>query len=166
MEFSVTNSYMEWFKSMKPIAWGVHLNAKNVKITNTIVDAMADGPMHNGVNFPFNTDGFDISGENIEIADSTIDNGDDAFSVGSPSTNVWIHGGSAGFQCHGLSVGSLGQNLGQWNNVSNIVFEDFTISNSLYGSRFKSWVGGEVILSLLSPFLSRSPPSFLLEFVR
>lgn len=45
---------------------------------------------------------------------------------------------------HGLSIGSLGK-AGSVANVSNILFENAVMVNSLYGARFKSWSGGKGI---------------------
>lgn len=49
--------------------------------------------------------------------------------------------------CHGLSVGSLGQNQGKFANVSDIIFDDFSIHGAVYGARFKSWIGGQGLVS-------------------
>jgi polygalacturonase len=42
-----------------------------------------------------------------------------------------------------MSIGSLGSDQSHFNNVSNILFEDNTAINALYGARFKSWIGGQ-----------------------
>lgn len=98
--------------------------------------------------FPFNTDGFDIVAQDVLIENSLILNGDDAFAVQSGSQNVVMRGGFLGGPgSHGLSVGSLGQNQGKFANVSDIIFDDFSIHGAVYGARFKSWIGGQGLVS-------------------
>jgi hypothetical protein len=89
--------------------------------------------------------GFDVTGENIAIYDVLIFNGDDAIAVGSGSHNILFQGGTIGYQSHGMSVGSLGQNQAAYANVSNVLFNDVVCVNSVYAARWKSWVGGQGI---------------------
>ena len=93
--------------------------------------------------FPFNTDGFDVKGNGISILDSTIFNGDDAIAVQSGSRNILFQGGTIGYQSHGLSIGSLGQNQASKADVQNITFNDVTVIDAVYAARFKSWIGGQ-----------------------
>jgi len=137
MSFKANSSSMQHFKSWKPIAWGVLVSGNNITVSNAIVDAHSTG------GFPFNTDGFDVTGSNIVIQDSAIYNGDDAIAVGSPSTNITFRRNTIGYQSHGMSIGSLGQNQAVPAAVSNILFDDNTAANTLYGARFKSWIGGQ-----------------------
>lgn len=140
MWFNGTDSTITNHKSRKPIAWGLALYGKNVTIKNSFIDATTtpDG------GFPFNTDAFDIVASNVTIEDSTILNGDDAFAIQSGSHDVVIRGGLlAGPGCHGMSIGSLGQNQGKFANVSNILFDDISVHGAVYGARFKSWIGGQ-----------------------
>ncbi|KAK4938273.1 hypothetical protein LTR10_021252 [Elasticomyces elasticus] len=138
MSFNVTNGSMRYFKSRKPIAWGVQVSGKNITITNSVVDAVS-----NSTAFPFNTDGFDVGGNNIQILNSVIFNGDDAIAVQSGAHNILFQGGTIGYQSHGMSIGSLGQDQTQFANVSNVTFDDITVISAVYASRFKSWIGGE-----------------------
>jgi len=78
---------IQHFKSAQPIGWNVQLIGNNITVTDTFIDAYSTSGA-----FPFNTDGFDITGTNINIYDSTIFNGDDAFAVQSGSHNVLIQG--------------------------------------------------------------------------
>lgn len=101
-------------------------------MTDTIIDAYSTSGA-----FPFNTDGFDVTvsavcvcscecpnqtsqGNDISIKNSVIFNGDDAIAVQTPSRNILFQGGTIGYQTHGLSIGSLGQNQAIFANVSNI----------------------------------------------
>ncbi|KAJ9092377.1 hypothetical protein QFC21_006879 [Naganishia friedmannii] len=149
------------YKARKPIAWNMRISGDNYTIKDTFIDASTTG------GFPFNTDGFDVayvtfflgsirlcrisadpvyitSATNVLIDGFTIFNGDDAVAIQSGAANVTVRNGMAsGPGCHGMSIGSLGQNQGLYNKVTNITFTDITMVNALYGARFKSWVGGQ-----------------------
>lgn len=102
--------------------------------------------------FPFNTDGIGVSGTDVTIKNSVIYNGDDAIAITDGARNVLFQGGVIGYQSHGMSIGSLGKDQKAYVQVSNIKFDDITVVSAVYGSRFKSWMGGQVIDSLLSSF--------------
>ncbi|KAF8851495.1 hypothetical protein BDZ45DRAFT_717385 [Acephala macrosclerotiorum] len=74
----------------------------------------------------FNT----TSGTNIKIYNSVIFNGDDVTAVQSGSHNVLFQGGTIGYQSHGMSISSLGQNQASFANVANIHFDDITVINA------------------------------------
>lgn len=137
MSFNTTHGSLRHFKSRKPIAWGVQLIGDDIVVEDTIVDAYSTG------GFPFNTDGFDVTGTNIYITDSVIYNGDDAIAIQSGSKNVVFEHATIGYQSHGMSIGSLGQNQAEYATVSDIRFEDVTVIDSIYAARFKSWMGGQ-----------------------
>lgn len=124
---------MSYFKSAQPIAWNLQVTGDNITIRDTFINAFSISGA-----FPFNTDGFDITGTNINIYDSTIFNGDDAIAVQSGSHNVLFQGGTIGYQTHGMSIGSLGQNQGIFANVSNITFNDITVNGGVYAARYVS----------------------------
>ncbi|THV47848.1 hypothetical protein BGAL_0284g00020 [Botrytis galanthina] len=139
-QLNTTNGGMNYFKSRKPIAWNVQLLGSNIRVKNSIIDSFSTG---NG--FPFNTDGFGVTATNVHISDSIIYNGDDACAVQSGSHNVLFEKATIGYQSHGLSIGSLGQNQASFANVSNIHFRDITVVDAVYAARFKSWIGGQGI---------------------
>jgi hypothetical protein len=145
MSFNTTNGSMKRYKSRKPIAWNVQLIGNNITVSDSIIDAYSTSTA-----FPFNTDGFDVTGTNIKIFNSVIFNGDDAIAVQSGSHNVLFQGGTIGYQSHGMSIGSLGQNQGSFANVSNIAFNDITVINAVYAARFKSWQGGQGLAKNIS----------------
>ena len=145
MSFNTTGGGMQYFKSRKPIAWNVQLGGSDIVITDTIIDAYSVTG-----SFPFNTDGFDVAATDVTITNSVIFNGDDAIAVGSGSHNVLFQGGTIGYQSHGMSIGSLGQAQYEFANVSNIRFDDITVVNAVYASRFKSWVGGQGLAKNIS----------------
>ncbi|KAF2097651.1 pectin lyase-like protein [Rhizodiscina lignyota] len=138
LSFNTTNGSMQHYKSRKPIAWNVQLIGENITVTDTFIDAYSVSG-----SFPFNTDGFDVTGTNINIFNSIIYNGDDAIAVQSGSHGVLFQGGTIGYQTHGMSIGSLGQNQASFANVTDIHFDDITVVNGVYASRFKSWEGGQ-----------------------
>ncbi|KAJ6597236.1 pectin lyase fold/virulence factor [Mycena vulgaris] len=88
------------------------------------------------------TDGVDIYNSSfITVHDMRIDNGDDCVSLKPNATqiyvsNLWCNG------THGVSVGSLGENAGVKDIVSNVYVNNVTIRNSENGARVKTW-GGE-----------------------
>ncbi|KAH9842792.1 pectin lyase fold/virulence factor [Rhodofomes roseus] len=138
MSFNTTNGTIQYLKSSKPIGWNVQLLGSNITVTDTIIDAYSTTG-----SFPFNTDGFDVTATDVKILNSIIYNGDDAIAVQSGSHNVLFQGGTIGYQTHGMSIGSLGQNQASYANVTNIHFDDITVVNGVYASRFKSWIGGQ-----------------------
>jgi polygalacturonase len=140
MNFNTTNGSIRHFKSRKPIAWGVQLSGNNIDVSDTVVDAYSTTG-----SFPFNTDGFDVGASNVRIRNSVIFNGDDAIAVQSGAHDVLFQGGTIGYQSHGMSIGSLGQDQTAFANVSNIHFDDITVINAVYAARFKSWQGGQGI---------------------
>lgn len=139
MSFKTTHGSLNYFKSRKPIAWNVQVDGDDITVSHAFIDAESTG------SFPFNTDGFDVTGTNIRITDSVIYNGDDAIAVQSGSHDVVFERNTIGYQSHGMSIGSLGQDQTDFANVSNIHFEDVTVIDAVYGARFKSWIGGQGI---------------------
>ncbi|KAF1952874.1 pectin lyase-like protein [Byssothecium circinans] len=94
-----------------------------------------------------NTDGWDTyRSSNIVIQNSHIDNGDDCVSFKPNSTDIVVQNlicnGS-----HGISVGSLGQYVGEVDIVKNIYVFNITMSNSSDGARIKVWPGISSALS-------------------
>ncbi|CAK44512.1 uncharacterized protein An02g12450 [Aspergillus niger] len=124
MSFKSSQATMKYFRSRKPIAWNVKLHGQDITVSHAIIDATSTG------SFPFNTDGFDVEGTNIQITDSIMYNGDDAIA-----------------KHHRLpdsrhEHGSLGKDPTDFANISNIRFDDVTVVDGLYAARFKSWSGG------------------------
>jgi polygalacturonase len=144
MSFKTTNGTLKYFKSRKPIAWNVQLKGDNIAVSHAFIDAESTG------SFPFNTDGFDVTGTNVRITDSVIYNGDDAIAVQDGSHEVVFERNTIGYQSHGMSIGSLGQDQTAIANVSNIRFEDVTVIDAVYAARFKSWIGGQGLVKNVS----------------
>ncbi|ROW01805.1 hypothetical protein VPNG_07813 [Cytospora leucostoma] len=140
LSLNIENSVIQHLKSLKPIAWNVRLEGTNITVSDTIIEATSSTG-----SFPFNTDGFDISGTDITFRNSIIYNGDDAIAVGSNSHNILFSGGTIGYHTHGLSIGSLGKDPTDFANVTNVRFEDVTVVDGVYAARFKSWLDGQGI---------------------
>ncbi|EIN08863.1 pectin lyase-like protein [Punctularia strigosozonata HHB-11173 SS5] len=140
--FNVTNGTLSGLKVIKPVAWGWNIPGKNVLVENHYVDAKPNnGTRNSTISFPFNTDGFNLSGQNITIDGYWGENGDDCVSVVSGARDITALNGYCGFSSHGLSIGSLGKN-GANSTVANVLFNNWTMDGAVYGSRFKSWTGG------------------------
>ncbi|KAF2433893.1 putative exopolygalacturonase C [Tothia fuscella] len=137
MSFTTTDGSVQYFKSKKPIGWNVSLKGNNITVSNPVIDAVS-----NSSSFPFNTDAFGVSGSNIRIFNMSVFNGDDAVAIGPGAHNVFVQGGTIGYQTHGLSIGSLKGSPNSPVNVTNIHFDNITVKDSIYAARFKSWVGG------------------------
>jgi galacturan 1,4-alpha-galacturonidase len=83
---------------------------------------------------------------NIVIQNSNINNGDDCVSFKPNSTNIIVQNlicnGS-----HGISVGSLGQYVGEVDYVQNIYVYNISMSDASDGARIKVWPGSSAALS-------------------
>jgi hypothetical protein len=75
--------------------------------------------------FPFNTDGWDVSGNNILIEDSWVFNGDDCVAVNS-GNNITFR--------NNVCIGGHGSSVSSANGVTNVLFKDITMIDSLYAS--------------------------------
>ncbi|KAH8661997.1 polygalacturonase [Xylariales sp. PMI_506] len=98
-----------------------------------------------------NSDGWDTyRSEGIVIQNSVINNGDDCVSFKPNSTNIVVQG----LQCngsHGISVGSLGQYVGEVDIVENVYVYNNSMTNAGDGARIKVWPG---VYSSSSPILN------------
>ncbi|KAG6819919.1 hypothetical protein H0H93_007390 [Arthromyces matolae] len=149
--FNVTNGFLKNLKVIKPVAWGWNLPGRNIHVENHYVDAApTNGTRDTTTSFPFNTDGFNLSGQNITIDGYYGHNGDDCISVINGAKDIVAKNGYCGFSSHGLSIGSLGKG-GAYQTVQNVLFKNWTMDGAVYGARatsyhpfgqFKSWTGG------------------------
>ncbi|KAG9033790.1 hypothetical protein FS837_002384 [Tulasnella sp. UAMH 9824] len=141
--FNVSTGSISNIKVIKPVAWGFNIPGTNVKVSNHFVDAAPNnGTRDQTTSFPFNTDGFNMSGQNITLDGYYGHNGDDCVSVVNGARNIVAKNGYCGFSSHGLSIGSLGRN-GAVHTVANVLFENWTMEGAVYAARFKSWTGGQ-----------------------
>ncbi|KAF4551799.1 Exopolygalacturonase A-like protein [Elsinoe fawcettii] len=111
-------------------------NSSDVLITNLNLNVVS-----NAASPAKNTDGWDTyRSYNIVIQDSVINNTDDCVSFKPNSTQIIVQG----LKCngsHGISVGSLGQYLGQTDIVEDVYVYNTTMSNASDGARIKVWPG-------------------------
>lgn len=95
-------------------------------------------------NFAKNLDGWDTyRSDNIVIQNSYIDHDDDCVSFKPNSTNIIIQGLVCN-SSHGISVGSLGQYPGVFDNIENLYIYNISMSNATDGARLKVWPGADV----------------------
>ncbi|KAI9735248.1 MAG: hypothetical protein M1834_001838 [Cirrosporium novae-zelandiae] len=106
----------------------------NVFMNNTLVDARTSAGFRSTTDFPFNTDAIDLSASDVLITYLTVFNGDDVINVSGPASNVTVSNINS-IGSHGVAVS------GTSGNVSNILFENATMENSLMGARFKGKLG-------------------------
>ncbi|OCL05527.1 glycoside hydrolase family 28 protein [Glonium stellatum] len=117
-------------------------NSSDVVFSNISINGASTS-----VNVAKNTDGWDTyRSSNIVIQNSNINNGDDCVSFKPNSTDIIVQNlicnGS-----HGISVGSLGQYLGEVDIVKNIYVYNISMSNASDGARIKVWPGVPSALS-------------------
>jgi galacturan 1,4-alpha-galacturonidase len=90
---------------------------------------------------PKNTDGWDtLSSSNIIIQDSVINNTDDCVSFKPNSSSIVIQNLNCNGS-HGISVGSLGQYVGEVDIVEDVYVYNTSMSNASDGARLKVWPG-------------------------
>jgi galacturan 1,4-alpha-galacturonidase len=94
-----------------------------------------------------NTDGWDTyRSSNIVIQNSVINNGDDCVSFKPNSTEILVQNlfcnGS-----HGISVGSLGQYVGETDIIENVLVYNISMYNASDMARIKVWPGSAAALS-------------------
>ncbi|XP_073137937.1 polygalacturonase At1g48100 [Henckelia pumila] len=107
-------------------------NSKGVKINNITIFSPGNSP---------NTDGIHLqNSQDVEIQHSNVGSGDDCVSIQTGCSNIHVHHISCS-PGHGISLGGLGKGK-SLACVSNIVIENITMLNTLYGTRIKTWQGG------------------------
>lgn len=91
-----------------------------------------------------NGDGWDTyRSDNIVIQNSWVDNSDDCVSFKPNSTNIIVQN----MHCngsHGISVGSLGQYVGEFDIVENLYIYNISMTNASDGARIKIWPGADI----------------------
>ncbi|PSS08684.1 glycoside hydrolase family 28 protein [Amorphotheca resinae ATCC 22711] len=107
--------------------------------TNVVFDNINISGASTSANVAKNTDGWDTyRSSGIVIQNSYINNGDDCVAFKPNSTNMLVQNlfcnGS-----HGISVGSLGQYVGEYDIVENIYVFNASMHNTTDGARIKVW---------------------------
>ncbi|WWC59101.1 uncharacterized protein I303_101649 [Kwoniella dejecticola CBS 10117] len=124
---AANSSTIRNMKLRKPIAWSFSLNGNDMHVYGNKIDAAYD--LNNPGVFPFNTDGYDIHGNNVLFENNWVFNGDDCVAVNA-GNNITIRN----MVCEGGHGASLSATTG----VNNVLFDNITSANSLYATRFKS----------------------------
>ncbi|KAL5540099.1 hypothetical protein UlMin_043170 [Ulmus minor] len=107
-------------------------SSKRIKVDNITISSPENSP---------NTDGIHLqNSQDVEIHHSNIGSGDDCVSIQTGCSNVHVHHINCG-PGHGISLGGLGKDK-TVACVSNIIIENISIQNTLYGARIKTWQGG------------------------
>jgi len=114
-------------KLRKPIAWNFAVSGNTLHIYGNTIDAAYNYEVPS--QFPFNTDGFDVSGNNVLVEDNHVWNGDDCIAVNKGNNITFRNNVCEGG--HGISISAA-------TGVSNVLFDNCTSVNSLYATRFKS----------------------------
>ncbi|KAI8632940.1 polygalacturonase [Xylariaceae sp. FL1651] len=121
-------------------------NSSDVLISDMVLTAKSSNS-----NSVKNSDGWDTyRSDHVVIQNSVIHNTDDCVSFKPNSTNIVVQG----LQCngsHGISVGSLGQYIGEYDIVENVYVYNNTMSNASDAARIKVWPG---VQSVFQPTLS------------
>ncbi|KAI0018835.1 glycoside hydrolase family 28 protein [Xylariomycetidae sp. FL0641] len=121
-------------------------NSSDILITDMVLTAKTSN--ENPVK---NSDGWDFyRTEYLVLQDSHIDNSDDCVSFKPNATNIVVQGLSCNGS-HGISVGSLGQYVGEYDIVENVYIYNNTMANASDAARIKVWPG---IQSLFEPTLN------------
>jgi polygalacturonase len=114
-------------------------DGNGLEIRHSGIDARRTNiPRHDLIDLTaFNTDGFDVHGDNVWIHDCKVWNQDDSFCVKGGSNMRFERLESSGL---GLTIGSIGNQT-----VENITFQDITMDNSYKGIYLKFRSDGGLI---------------------
>lgn len=157
-----------WVTEAAPQWFNLIANSSDVIVTNMDLSAV----WSTGEDTP-NSDGWDIyRSDSVVLQNSYINNGDDCVSFKPNSTNIVVQVSartgrqpthpsqlpakppSQNLVCngsHGISVGSLGQYVDEFDIAENITAYNISMSNASDGARIKVWPG---IASSISPLLN------------
>ena len=130
---SVSNIIIEHLKFSNSPYWTVHIEDVNGLIIrySSIINKRTSAEKHSLIDLSaFNTDGFDIQGENVHIHDCYIWTQDDCIAVKGNSRNMLFERNIASGV--GLTIGSIGGEI-----VNNITFRDTYMPNTIKGIYMK-----------------------------
>jgi len=115
--------------------------------SNVVFDNINIAGGSKSANVAKNTDGWDTYRSSyLTIQNSVINNGDDCVSFKPNSTDILVQN----LMCtgsHGISVGSLGQYVGEYDIVENVYVFNTTLTNATDGARIKVWPNSPTALS-------------------
>ena len=113
-------------------SYNFHVHARRARFTQITI--FADG-------CPYNTDGFNVGGDDVYIADSTVHNGDDCVPVGKNTSNMLVERVTCTGcgQSHGGGASPI-----IWDSpypgtyIRNVTFRNMTFSRTAYVANIKS----------------------------
>ncbi|RDW82695.1 exopolygalacturonase [Coleophoma cylindrospora] len=115
--------------------------------TNVIYDNLNIYGASTSKNPAKNTDGWDTYRcSDIVIQNSVVNNGDDCVSFKPNSTSIIVQNLSCNGS-HGISVGSLGQYVGEYDIVKDVYVYNVSMHNATDGARIKVWPNAPSALS-------------------
>jgi galacturan 1,4-alpha-galacturonidase len=107
--------------------------------SNVVFDSITIFGASNNSNPAKNTDGWDTyRSSDVLIQNSVINNGDDCVSFKPNSSHMLVQSLSC-TGSHGISVGSLGQYVGEYDIVENVLVANISLYNTTDGARIKVW---------------------------
>ncbi|CAF1502399.1 unnamed protein product [Adineta ricciae] len=133
-----SNVVFNKFSLKNPAFWFIFVtdNSRNVTFANLTLSAISTSS-----SLPKNTDGFDTGDcSYVTISDIHVINGDDCVSFKNGSNYVTVQNLTC-IGSHGLSVGSLGGDPGEYF-VKNVYISNVTMINSAFATRIKFYPGG------------------------
>ena len=135
---SISNLYLRY----SPQWYQFLANSTDVVIQNLDISGYSKSN-----NTAKNTDGIDTyRSSNIVLQGWNVNNGDDCIAFKPNSTEILVQN----MHCngsHGISVGSLGQYLGEVDIVENVYVYNASMFNATDGARIKVWPGSPAALS-------------------
>lgn len=135
--YEMTNSIISGLRFLNSQMWTMNIMfSENILLEDIYVNSTSI----NG--YPArNTDGADtMFSKDITFRRWTIDNGDDAISVKSNSTNVVVED-SVFYRGQGIAVGSIGQYPGEFAIIDGFYVRNVTLIRTNYAGYIKTWTG-------------------------
>jgi polygalacturonase len=151
---SGSNVTIERIFFKNPPYWTTSMRVNGLEITDCKIEAWRiSHDSHTIIDLSaFNTDGFDVTGNNIWIHDSTVWNQDDSFCVKDSTTNVVIENINASGV--GLTIGSIASN------VNNITFRNAYMYHTYKGIYMKFRGNGIISNVLYENIVMESPEQY------
>ncbi|KAK0210921.1 glycoside hydrolase family 28 protein [Desarmillaria ectypa] len=127
LKFKGSGTYSD-FTVLNSPAQAVSIGSSNGLTFNNITIDNSAGDTNN---LGHNTDGFDVTADNVTIQNSVVKNQDDCIAINDGSNIQFLNNHcSCG---HGISIGSIASD----NSVSNVTISGNTVTNSMYGFHIK-----------------------------
>jgi len=146
---NANNTIVRWLKLRKPIAWNIAISGNNNYVHDNKIDATYN--LDKPAAFPFNTDGYDVKGNNVTFDGNWVFNGDDCVAgkfrnfwvkylqmqdgeYPFMSTDIAVNGGNGITIKNMFCAGGHGASISAATGVNNVLFDNITSHNCLYAS--------------------------------